>query len=294
VKKFSFYLEIFGKGEICMINYYSFDVFVKASEIENLFADCIIEGFSGCSEVQEDEEIRVSVCYDNECSANEARESLLQNYRVSPLRNIENRDWNEEWKKTVTPVKITDKIWVSPKWLEPKTASGESWIKIEPRMAFGTGHHETTRIAAKLLEQNAGKKTLLDIGTGSGILAFVAQNCGYKSITGIEIDEDCKINLSENLEDNRAKADIRFIIGGIEKIGSSAKFDAVIMNMISSQSVPLLRNICAILHKGGTLFWSGILETEKNYVIEQAQKVGFELRSEITENEWWGAKFTMK
>ena len=276
-----------------MIKYYSFDVFIETDEMENLLAKCIVDGFSGYSETQTNEKTKINVCFDNKNSAKEVLKSLLQNYTVSQVKEIENRDWNEEWKKTVSPVKITDNIWVSPEWLKPKMADGEHWIKIEPRMAFGTGHHETTRIAAKLIEQSCGA-TLLDIGTGSGILAFVAQICGYKSITGIEIDEDCEKNLSENLEDNRANADIRFIVGTLEKIESSAKFDSVVMNMISSQSIPLLKNIYNFLNKDGVLFWSGILCEEKEKIVEQAQNAGFELQSEIAENEWWGGRFVKK
>jgi len=269
----------------------SFDVFIKADDTENLLTDCILDGFSGYWEVQEGEKTKINLCYSSEDFANDARNQLLKNYDVSQLQKIENRDWNEEWKKTISPVKISGKIWVSPKWLEPKMKDGESWIKIEPRMAFGTGHHETTRIAAKLIEQSLGRKSLLDIGTGSGVLAFVAQICNYKSITGVEIDEDCRINLAENLEDNCSHADIRFIIGGIDKLESLAKFDTVVMNMISSQSIPLLRNIYTLLQKDGILLWSGILLEEKEKVIKEAQNVGFELQSEIIENEWWGGKF---
>jgi len=274
-----------------MAQFYSFDALVEPQEIENLLAECIADGFVGFSETETNGKININVCYnDKDCALN-AQKTLLKNYNVSQIKEIENRDWNEEWKKTVSPVKITEKIWVSPKWLEPKMRDGESWIKIEPKMAFGTGHHETTRIAAKLVEQTAGAKTLLDIGTGSGVLAFVAQTVGYKSITGLEIDKDCEENLAQNLEDNKGYADIRFIIGGIEKINISAKFDTVVMNMISSQSLPLLGNIYAVLQKNGALLWSGILTQEKEKIVEEAKKFGFELQSQIVENEWCGVKF---
>jgi ribosomal protein L11 methyltransferase len=274
-----------------MTQYYAFDALLEPKDVENLLAECITDGFSGFSETEEDGKIKINVCYDDKDCALNVQKILSQNYSVSPVEKIENRDWNEEWKKTISPVKITEKIWVSPKWLMPKMQDGETWIKIEPKMAFGTGHHETTRIAAKLVEQTADAKTFLDIGTGSGILAFVAQIVGYKSITGIEIDEDCEENLSQNLEDNRANSDIRFIIGTIEKIGSSAKFDTVAMNMISSQSIPLLGNICRVLNKNGALIWSGILTHEKEKIVEEAKNFGFELQTQIVENEWWGAKF---
>lgn len=277
-----------------MTNFFAFDIICNTDDLEELLAEAITDGFSGYSEIEINGKIKVNICYDNEKSANEIHNYLAQKYEISAVSKIENRDWNEEWKKTITPVKITDNIWVSPSWLTPEfSLFHESWIKIEPRMAFGTGHHETTRLAAKLIEKTDGK-TLLDIGTGSGVLAFVAQISGYNSIIGVEIDEDCRENLAENLEDNKGHADIRFIIGGIEKIHEEAKFDTVVMNMIRSQSAPLLFDICKIINKNGNLLWSGILCTERDLIVEEAAKFGFELQSEITEGEWWGGKFLKK
>jgi ribosomal protein L11 methyltransferase len=277
-----------------MTQYYVFDATVKSENLENLLAEGISDGFAGYNEIQDGEKTKVSFYYDNEISAKETRDTLVKICEVSQISTVENRDWNEEWKKTITPVKITDKIWVSPKWLEPTIFHGESWIKIEPRMAFGTGHHETTRIAAKLISQEEGKKSLLDIGTGSGILAFAAQITGYKSVTGIETDENCRDDLERNLADNKGHTDIRFIIGGIEKISVCAKFDTVVMNMIRSQSAPLLKDVYNVLPSNGVLLWSGILVEEKEKAIAEAEALDFKLVNEIVENEWWGAKFIKK
>jgi len=277
-----------------MTKFYTFDVTIDAQNLEELLAEGISGGFSGYDETAVGEKIKIGFYYEDKNSANEIHDSLREKYETSRVCEVENRDWNEEWKKTITPVKITDKIWVSPKWLKPTMFHGESWIKIEPRMAFGTGHHETTRIAAKLLSQYEGAKSLLDVGTGSGILAFVAQIAGYKSITGIEIDETCLENMQQNLKDNREHADIRFIIGGMEKISVSAKFDTVVMNMISSQSVPLLKDIYNVLPSKGALLLSGILIEEKEKIIAAADGFGFDFEYEIIENEWWGAKFAKR
>jgi ribosomal protein L11 methyltransferase len=274
-----------------MTDAFIFEILVEPQRLEELLTDGIGDGFLGYGEEKAGKKLKISFYYDSFDSAKNILEILSKNYGASRISKVENRDWNEEWKKTVTPIKITDKIWVSPKWLEPNLGNTEAWIKIEPQMAFGTGHHETTRIAAKLISQESDKKTLLDIGTGSGVLAFVAQIVGYKSVMGIEIDRDCEENLAQNLGDNRGPSDIRFIIGGMEKISNSAKFDTVVMNMIRSESVVLLANICKVLQKDGRLLWSGILLEEKEIVIWEAQKYGFKLQGEIIENEWWGGSF---
>ena len=284
-------------GREFMTQYYSFDVSTEPTELENLLADCISEdGFVGYNETEDGQNLKITFFYDNSEIANDIRNEAAKKYNTtSPVCEQENRDWNEEWRKTMQPVKITDNIWVSPKWLEPPLENGDCWIKIEPQMAFGTGHHETTRIAAKLICGHSAAKSLLDIGTGSGVLAFVAQIAGYKSIMGLEIDETCYDNLQENLADNKGRADIRFVIGSVDKIGDSARFDTVVMNMIRSESAPLLRAVCRMLsYENNALLWSGILVEERDIVVAEAQKVGFELAEEITENEWWGGKFTIK
>ena len=273
-----------------MADYFAFDIICETQDLENLLTEALSDGFSGYTESEIDGKTRINICYNSKEAADEIHEALAEKYELSPVSKMENRDWNEEWKKTIEPVKITEKIWVSPSWLPPTLFKNEAWIKIEPKQAFGTGHHETTRLAAKLVAA-CGGKTLLDIGTGSGVLAFAAQISGYVSIVGVEIDEDCRKNLAENLEDNKGHADIRFIIGGIEKISAKAKFDTIVMNMIRSQSAPLLGDIREILHKGGFLLWSGILCEERDLVVEEAAKFGFELQNEIVEGEWWGGKF---
>jgi len=280
-----------------MVQYYSFEVTAEPNELENLLAGCVGgSGFVGYNETQEKgNKLKVVFFYDDYKAAEEIRCDTAQKYKTSKcLHEEENRDYNEEWRKSMKPVKVTEDIWVSPLWLEPKLCEGEHWIKIEPQMAFGTGHHETTRIASKLICASKGAKSLLDIGTGSGILAFVAQIAGYKSIIGLDTDETCRDNLQQNLSDNKGRADIRFTVGSLEKIGDSARFDTVVMNMIRSQSAPLLRQICRILPQDGTLLWSGILCEERDAVVAEAQSLGFALQEEISENEWWGAKFIIK
>ncbi|MCL2844102.1 MAG: 50S ribosomal protein L11 methyltransferase [Chitinivibrionia bacterium] len=280
-----------------MAQCFSFDVIIEPNELENLLGECITEeNFVGYNETEIGENLKITFFYDDLDIASDIRGEVIKKYSTaSEVCEQENRDWNEEWRKTMQPVKIADNIWVSPKWLKPPLEDGDSWIKIEPQMAFGTGHHETTRLAAKLICGHSAAKSLLDIGTGSGVLAFVAQIAGYKSIMGLEIDETCYDNLQENLADNKGRADIRFVIGSVDKIGGSAKFDTIVMNMIRSESAPLLRAVCRMLsQENGTLLWSGILLEERDIVIAEAQKVGFELAEEITENDWWGGKFIIK
>jgi len=209
------------------------------------------------------------------------------------------QDWNAKWRESMEPAQIAAGVWVSPTWLEPSKEGRKVWIKIEPKMAFGTGHHETTRLAAKALIEGGGAvagKSVIDIGTGSGVLCFVADYLGAKRAVGVEIDGDCRENLAENLRDNppHTGGNVAFVIGTLDaiRIDKDRCFDVVIMNMLLTESSPLLGQIIPIIKKDTALIWSGILVDESKEAVSAAGRFGFGLSSAIIENEWWCGTFT--
>jgi ribosomal protein L11 methyltransferase len=206
------------------------------------------------------------------------------------------QDWNAKWRESMEPAEVARGVWVSPVWLEPPAEGRAAWIKIEPKMAFGTGHHETTRLAAGALVErgdSAAGKSVLDIGTGSGVLCFVAGYLGAAEAVGVEIDADCLENLAENLRDNpqNAGVSVKFIIGTLDSIRADKPFDTVIMNMLSTESIPLLGRIADITQRGSILIWSGILAGESDEAVAAAGSFGFTLSSTGVENEWWRGTF---
>jgi len=209
------------------------------------------------------------------------------------------QDWNAKWRESMEPARVAEGVWVSPTWLEPPEEGRKAWIKIEPKMAFGTGHHETTRLAAKALIEGGGAvagKSVIDIGTGSGVLCFVADYLGAERAVGVEIDGDCRENLAENLRDNppHTGGSVTFVIGTLDSIciNKDRYFDVVIMNMLLTESASLLGQIVPIIQKGSVLIWSGILVDESEEAVNAACSFGFRLSSTQTENEWWCGTFT--
>ncbi len=253
---------------------------------------------SGCVEETSPTGQRLGFYFSTEADALAAQGSFKELLQLdSKIEFIEDQDWNAKWRESMEPAQIAPGMWVSPKWLEPPQEQNRVWIKIEPKMAFGTGHHETTRLASRELiarkEQIRGKR-LLDIGTGSGILCFVADYLGSSYSLGVEIDKDCQENLAENLRDNPPSGKVEFLIGTLDTLKSKSKFDTVIMNMLSSESEPLLGQITPMMQKGGLLIWSGILISEKEEVVSSAAKFGFKLADSNTENEWWCGSFNLQ
>ncbi len=270
-----------------------FKALVSEVKSEEFLGMCYVLGMIGCEEVAQDGDILYTCYFDDDSVAQETAKAISSIAISVEDRNVvEDRDWNEKWRETIEPVKVTDSIWISPEWLEPPLNDGDHWIKIEPRMAFGTGHHETTRLCSQqVVAGREDRKSLLDIGTGSGILAFIAEYAGYSKITGVEIDPDCEINLAENLEANQQGADINFVIGTVDELPASETFDVVVMNMISSISAPLLGESYKRLNENGVLIWSGLLVAEKEKCIQKATDAGFTMISENGEGEWWSARF---
>jgi ribosomal protein L11 methyltransferase len=162
-------------------------------------------------------------------------------------------------------------------------------------MAFGTGHHATTRLAASAVPKASQTLpqgfSLLDIGTGTGVLCFLAELYGAGKTLGIDIDPVCAENLAENRRENPGLRSNAFAIGTIDMLRIAPLFDCIVMNMIRSESEPLLENAFSLLKDGGYIIWSGLLIEEKNAVIAHASGNGFSLREESLEEEWWCGVF---
>ena len=168
-------------------------------------------------------------------------------------------DWKDEWKKYFHTVNITDNIIIKPSWDDYEASEGETVIEIDPGMAFGTGTHETTALCVEFLEKYVpGKKKLLDIGCGSGILMLIGKRLGAEKVVGIDIDSNVKDVVIENFEKNNIKDNYEIIIGDlVEDINE--KYDLVVSNILVDVLTELLENIEKTLEKGATIIFSGII-----------------------------------
>lgn len=255
-------------------------------------------GLEGAEEAPEGDAIRVKVYFADMKTADLAKTDLENRNILSPVtvNEVIDQDWNAKWRESMKPAKLAPHFWVSPTWLPPSKLETDHWIKIEPKMAFGTGHHETTRLAARAIiskKRWLGGKNVLDIGTGSGVLCFVADICGARSCLGVEIDQDCLENLDENRRENRHEGTIGFTIGTLDSIKENARFDMVVMNMLLNESTPCLPQVSSFLRPGGLLVWSGILVEEKDIAVKNAEVISScKLTKESVEHEWWCGIFT--
>jgi ribosomal protein L11 methyltransferase len=248
-------------------------------------------GMLGCEEEAVNGRVRLKCYFTSSASLHTAEFHLMDLNPCQPITIsvVKDEDWNAKWKQSMRPVQV------SPAWLRPPVSLGQKWIKIEPKMAFGTGHHETTRLACRALAGQIGSTgpapAVLDIGTGSGILCFVADHMKTSFAAGLDVDPVCASNLAENLRKNRPGSRISFAIGTLDIFKKNGIFDIVVMNMISSEGMPLLERISLLLKPRGVFIWSGLLLDEKNQIFAAMSKNNFTVTNDARENEWWCAVF---
>jgi len=180
--------------------------------------------------------------------------------------SLPEQDWSENWKRFFKPVQVTPRFVVKPPWVRARLKKGQRCIDITPGMAFGTGTHATTLLSIQALEESLKKKrpSVLDVGTGSGILSIIAAKLGAKEVWGIDIDGVAVENARENVEKNRVSAIVRTRKGSIGDLHK--KFDVVVANIDLKSLRRMRKPLLNHLKKRGFLILSGILEQEKERI----------------------------
>jgi ribosomal protein L11 methyltransferase len=188
--------------------------------------------------------------------------------------SIPEQDWGENWKRFFKPLQVTSRFWVKPPWSKVRLKRGQIPIDITPGMAFGTGTHASTHLSIQALEERIKKKGLsvLDVGTGSGILSIVAAKLGAKEVSGIDIDGVAVENARENVELNYVSDIVKIRKGRIGDL--QKKFDLVIANIDFKSLTRMRRPLLNHLKDQGFLILSGILEGEKERLCEHYFETG--------------------
>ncbi|WP_412068276.1 50S ribosomal protein L11 methyltransferase [Rubrivirga sp. IMCC43871] len=204
------------------------------------------------------------------------------------VETIADQDWNATWEASLEPVTAGPFV-VAPTWTDVPDSDAVV-LRIDPKMAFGTGYHETTRICLRLLaDAVTPDDTVLDVGTGTGVLAIAALRLGAASAVGVDVDPWSVTNGRENADRNGVGDRFEVREGSVEVV-TEAGFDLVVCNVIRSIMEPMRADLLR-LSAGGTLVLSGLLATERDRVVAQLSEAGRKLRDEAAENEWWGGVF---
>ena len=208
---------------------------------------------------------------------------------LSPLKEqiIQNNDWMNYWKNHFPVLKI-GRIIICPSWIQHTAGKNEIFIELDPGMAFGTGHHPTTKMCILEIEKlfNAGiRDRVLDIGTGSGILAMVAATLGANSVLGIDTDPLAVTAALLNVETNKLMDKVEIIQGTTES-NNLSQYDLVVANLYSKVIMEIGHSIMSKMAGNGVVILSGIMKDKLEEVIVSLRTHNFVLDHYLTEGDW--------
>lgn len=205
------------------------------------------------------------------------------------VRSIEKEDWNATWEADFEPIAI-DNICTVRTPSHPAPTEGMD-VLIVPKMSFGTGHHQTTRLMIRhLFEQEIAGRTVLDVGCGTGVLSIVALGLGSESVVAVDIDEWAVENCNDNCTLNGVADKVATLVGTIESVPEQ-KFDVILANINLNILLHDLPHYRSRLSRGGVLLMSGFLEGDVATLVAAAEAQGLSLMTTKESDGWVAASF---
>lgn len=209
------------------------------------------------------------------------------------VATVDDCDWVESWKENYKPIKA-GKITVVPEWIEYAPAEGERVVRIDPGMAFGTGEHESTKLCL-LLMQSLGLEgaSVVDVGTGSGILALAAAKLGAKAVEAYDIDENAVKSAIENCKLNGLQNTVNIRRANLLD-RTEGEFDLVLANITADVLISLSQQLGKYLKKGGSVIVSGIILKREIEVKAAFEQAGFKILERAAMGEWAAFRLARK
>ena len=206
------------------------------------------------------------------------------------VKTIEQQNWNAEWEKNFEPIQVDGRCVVRAPFHDEKEVEFD--IVIEPKMSFGTGHHETThQMIAQLLNMDVSGKRVLDMGCGTGILAILACMKGANSITGIDIDEWAYENTLENVRKNKC-SHIIVKLGGA-KLLKNCSYDVILANINRNILLNDMEAYTKTMKAGSQIAFSGFYTSDISHIDQKARTLGLRLLRQSEKNNWAALVYQM-
>lgn len=250
--------------------------------VEDMPEDVLVKGWFELNEHTHDVLARVK----QRLSELKAEAYLDMGSLALDMQNVADEDWSENWKKYYKPFHIGSHLVVKPTW-EPYTQQPEDLvIELDPGMAFGTGTHETTNMCMQLLERyyQDGMR-VMDVGTGSGILAIAAARLGADNVLAIDIDPDAVKVAKENVALNGVSDAVRVVVGDLCK-SEAMPCELAVANIVADAICMLAGPLTRHLEKDGLLICSGIIREREQDVLNAAKEAGYTVKDRIEKGEW--------
>lgn len=212
------------------------------------------------------------------------------------VRLVDEQDWANSWKQYFKPLRVTDKLTIKPTWEPYEASPGELILELDPGMAFGTGTHATTSLCLKTIERvvHPGDH-VIDVGTGSGVLAIAAAKLGADHVLALDLDpvavssatENVRLNGLENLITIRHSdllQALRESEGG--NVGVKMPVQVVVANILAEIILLFIDDVAQVLEAGGHYIVSGIIQSKEQIIEDALIHAGFEVADKQTDSEW--------
>jgi ribosomal protein L11 methyltransferase len=252
-------------------------------------------------EIEQLETVTLKAYYPDNLSIIEISESIkaqllgLSAFGLQPgdfsvtSQSLAEDDWSDSWKQYFLPTRLTHDLTIVPSWTTYTPVSqDEKLIRLDPGMAFGTGTHPTTKLALFALSQTLrGGETLLDVGTGSGVLSIAAKLLGAREIQAFDLDEVAVKVAEDNIQLNPNMTNITVKAGDLLK-HVTTKADVIVANILADILMDVIEDAYNLLNEGGFLIMSGIIDSKVAMIVAKCQEVGFALTTRLQQGEWHG------
>ncbi len=276
-----------------MDNYYEVKISFNKENYEHLQNRLYMQGIKN---ILEDNGFIIIYFAEIDAENIDSLKVFLLNEKVIKEKDFEvnkfiNKNWNEEWEKSIEPVYIKNKIIVYPSWKKNalKNIEDKILIEIDPKMSFGTGHNETTQLILELMSDNlqGDERKLLDFGCGTGILTIAGLKLGVSEAIAIDIDEDSIQNANEYFRLNSVRHKVKLLKSNISDIEEDS-FDVICANIIRNVIIENMEHISEKINPKGKLFLSGILISDDQEILECLTQNDFEVIDITVKSDWIG------
>jgi ribosomal protein L11 methyltransferase len=253
---------------------------IEESDAAIAIAELSEIGFDG---FLEEEKILKAYCKESDLQK-EALNNLMNRLNLSySLSILKNENWNTIWEANFSPVQVDDFVGIRASFHEPMRDVQHELV-ITPKMSFGTGHHATTFTVMQLMRSiDFNGKKVFDFGTGTGILAILAEKLGAEYILAVDNDDWCIENASENTSINQCK---NIEIQKVDKVNDSWRFDVVIANINRHIIEANLSNLSAVLLPHSTLILSGLLQSDEMDILSACKLLGLHHQQTSVKDSW--------
>lgn len=281
---------------VAFINEYNFGVIIEdSSDLTREFEDRFGEIYQLNANDYPESGVRIKFYVPENEDGRESLTLLQAQIASLPLDLTPNRwefsdvastDWDSYWKDDYKPLVMSPRVVVSPTWIDYEIQNDEVVVNIDPKMAFGTGSHETTQLCAQLLDDYVtAQDDVIDVGTGTGILAIIAKKLGARTVCANDLDQVAVDAAIENMGINNVEIDV---VKADKLADIALEPTMIVANIVYDVITMLIPQVYEKLSVGGSFITSGLNESQGELIAEQLQAAGFEIIEHRLLNGWAG------